>query len=152
MCGYVTCKQNNYETDWSLFSPLISSFVVDWAQNTDWLTFLSSCLSAVWSALNLPSKEKGRSASPLIIIIIFITVTYCFTVPLGFLPWEIRAAIPGESQLRQSSTSKTTLHVGCFRVSMIYRTLTWTTGSWTWSFCMRIQTGPRFTVSIWLRA
>ena len=33
-------------------------------------------------------------------------------VPLGFLPWEIRVAFPGESQLRQSRATQPTVHVG----------------------------------------
>ena len=38
---------------------------------------------------------------------------------------------PGESQLRQSRATQPTVHAGCFRVSIIHRTLTWTTGSLT---------------------
>ena len=52
-------------------------------------------------------------------------------VPMGFLPWEIRVAFPGESQLRQGRVTQLTVHAGCFSVSIIYRTLTWTTGSLT---------------------
>ena len=33
--------------------------------------------------------------------ILFLTFHNCI-VPMGFLPWEIRVALPGESQLRQS--------------------------------------------------
>ena len=40
-------------------------------------------------------------------------------------------AFPRESQLRQSSTTQPTVHAGCFSVSIIHRTLTWTTGSLT---------------------
>ena len=50
---------------------------------------------------------------------------------MGFLPSEIRIALPGESQLRQSRATQPTVHAGCFRVSIIRRTLTWTTGSLT---------------------
>ena len=52
-------------------------------------------------------------------------------VPMGFLPWEIRVAFPGESQLRQSRATQPTVHAGYFSVSIIHRTLTWTTGSVT---------------------
>ena len=62
----------------------------------------------------------------------FLTKTiYNCIVPVGFLPWEIRVAFPGESQLRQSRSTQPTVHAGCFSVSIIHRTLTWTTGSLT---------------------
>ena len=50
---------------------------------------------------------------------------------MGFPPWEIWVAFPGESQLRQSRDTQPTVHDGCFRVSIIHRTPTWTTGSLT---------------------
>ena len=50
---------------------------------------------------------------------------------MGILPWEIRAAFPGESQLRQSRAIRPIVHARCFSVSIIYRTLTWTKGSLT---------------------
>ena len=51
---------------------------------------------------------------------------------MGFPPWEIRVAFLGESQLRQSRLPNLpTVHAGCFSVSIIHRTLTWTTGSLT---------------------
>ena len=43
-------------------------------------------------------------------------------VPLGF---------PVESHLRQSRATQPAVHAGCCRVSIIHRTLTWTTGSLT---------------------
>ena len=52
-------------------------------------------------------------------------------VPGGFLPSKIRVAFPGESQLRQSRATQVTVHGGCFSVSIIHPTLTWTTGSLT---------------------
>ena len=52
-------------------------------------------------------------------------------VPIGFLPREIWVAFPGESQLRQSRATQPTVHAGSFSVSIIQRTLTWTTGSLT---------------------
>ena len=48
-----------------------------------------------------------------------------------FLPWEIRVAVPGESQLQQSRATQPTEHAGCFSVSIIHQPLTWTTGSLT---------------------
>ena len=50
---------------------------------------------------------------------------------MGFLPWEFRVAFPGESQLRYSRATQPTVHAGCFSVSIIHRTLIWTTGSLT---------------------
>ena len=52
-------------------------------------------------------------------------------VPFEFLPWEIRVAFPGECQMRQSRATQPTVHAGCVSVSIIHRTLTWTTGSLT---------------------
>ena len=50
---------------------------------------------------------------------------------MGFLPWELRVAFFGESQLRQSRATQPTVHAECFSASMFHRTLTWTTGSLT---------------------
>ena len=55
---------------------------------------------------------------------------------MGCLPWEIRVAFLGESQLRQSRATRLTVHAECFSVSIIHRTLTWTTGS---SACARVN-------------
>ena len=52
-------------------------------------------------------------------------------VPMEFLPCETRLAFPGESQLRQSRAIQPTARAGCFVVSLIHRTLRWTTGSLT---------------------
>ena len=52
-------------------------------------------------------------------------------VRVAFIPWEIRVAVPGESQLQQSRATRPTVHDGCCSVSIIHRTLTWTTGSLT---------------------
>ena len=38
---------------------------------------------------------------------------------MGFVPWEIRVAFLGESQLRQSRATEPTVHAGCFGVSII---------------------------------
>ena len=50
---------------------------------------------------------------------------------MGFLPWEIRVAFPGESQLQLNRATQLTVHAGSFNVSIIHRTLTWPTGSLT---------------------
>ena len=60
----------------------------------------------------------------------FISFYNCI-VPLEFLPWEIWATFPGESQLQQSHTTQATVHAKCFSVSIIQQTLTRTTGSLT---------------------
>ena len=56
---------------------------------------------------------------------------YNCIVQVRFLPWEIRVAFPGESQLWQSRATQPTVHAGCFSISIIHQTLTWTTGSLT---------------------
>ena len=61
---------------------------------------------------------------------------------MGFLPWEIRAAFPGESQLRQSGAIRPTMHAGCFSISVVLRTLTWSTRSLT---CAQISKRKRVT-------
>ena len=63
----------------------------------------------------------------------FITFFFCYNciAPMGFLPWEIRVAFPGKSQLWQSCATQPIVHAGCFSVSTIHWTLTWTTGSST---------------------
>ena len=48
-----------------------------------------------------------------------------------FFHGKIRVAFPGESLLRQSRATQSMMHAGCFGVSIIHRTLTWTTGSLT---------------------
>ena len=56
----------------------------------------------------------------------FFLQLYC---PNGFLPWEIQVAFPWKSQLWQSRATQPTAHAGCFSVSIIHQTLTWTTRS-----------------------
>ena len=41
-------------------------------------------------------------------------------VPLGFLPWEIWAAFPGERQLQQNCPTEPTAHAGCFSVFHVH--------------------------------
>ena len=52
-------------------------------------------------------------------------------VPMRFLPWDIRVAFPGESQLRQSRATQPTMPAGCFSISIIHQTFTCSTGSLT---------------------
>ena len=52
------------------------------------------------------------------LILIFFRYIYTFyncIVPLQFLTWENRVAVPRESQLRQRRATQPTLHVGCFK-------------------------------------
>ena len=72
-----------------------------------------------------------RMVLSLLFFLIFFNTFYICIVPVRFLPWEIRAAFPGESQLRQSRSTQPTVHAECFSVSIIHRTLTRTTGSLT---------------------
>ena len=44
---------------------------------------------------------------------------YNCIVLMGFLPWEIWVAFPGESQLLQSCTTQPRVHAGCFSVSIV---------------------------------
>ena len=60
---------------------------------------------------------------------------YNCIVPFGFLQWKTQVAFPWESQLQQSHTIQPMVHAGCFSVSIIHRTMTWTTRSLT---CTRI--------------
>ena len=39
---------------------------------------------------------------------------YNCIVPMGFLPWEIRVALPRERQLRQIRATQPMVHAGCF--------------------------------------
>ena len=57
---------------------------------------------------------------------IYNTVYNCI-VPMGFLPWEIRVALPRG----QCHATQPTVHAGCFSVSIAHRPLTRTTGSLT---------------------
>ena len=50
----------------------------------------------------------------------FFFTVYNRIVPMGFLPWEIRVAFPGESQLRESRATQPTVHAGCFSVFIIH--------------------------------
>ena len=49
---------------------------------------------------------------------------------MGFLPWEIQVASPGKASCN-SLVTHPTVHAGCFSVSIIHPTVTWTTGSLT---------------------
>ena len=50
---------------------------------------------------------------------------------MGFLPWEIRIPFPGETQLQQIALPNLGCMLDVFSVSIIHRTLTWTTASLT---------------------
>ena len=64
----------------------------------------------------------------------FTFVTLLFTTVLSqwdFSHGKFELLPPGESQLRQTRSTHTTVHAGCFSVSIIHRTRTWTTESLT---------------------
>ena len=50
-----------------------------------------------------------------------------FYCPNGVLSWENCVSFSGQSQLRQSRATQPTVHAKCFSVSIIHRTLAWTT-------------------------
>ena len=65
-------------------------------------------------------------------MLVCLCVLHC-VLPLGFLPWEIRVAFPGESHLQQSRATQPTVQAGYSSVSILHRILTWTTRSLTCS-------------------
>ena len=71
-----------------------------------------------------PSKVLLNWHCNFFLITFFFVFNNCI-VPMGFLPWKIKVAFPGESQLRQSCAIQPTVHAGCFSVSIIHQTLTW---------------------------
>ena len=76
-------------------------------------------------------RTETESREKLFFVVVFTFTFYNCIVPNRFLPWEIRVAFLAESQLRQSRASQATVHAGCFRISIVHRTLTWTRGSLT---------------------
>ena len=61
---------------------------------------------------------------------------FFFSTTVLFL-WDFsHGKSPRESQLRQSRATQPRVHSGCFSVSIVHRTLTWTTGSLT---CAQMQ-------------
>ena len=92
---------------------------------------------------------KKRKFKPFFVVVVFSSLTCLATVvtrlvpfflPLLFKPYCPTGTspmmgnldcFPQESQLRQSHTSQPTVHAGCFSVSIIHGTLTWTPGSLT---------------------
>ena len=67
----------------------------------------------------------------LLLLLLFCDFFYKCIVSMGFLQWEIRVAFPGKSQLQQSRATQLRVHAERFGDSIIDRTLTWTTGSFT---------------------
>ena len=75
--------------------------------------------TSVFSALpNILDARKHLFAEVVYSGTFYFTFYNCIA-PMGFLPWEIRVAFPGESQLRQGRASQPTVHAGCFSVSII---------------------------------
>ena len=64
-------------------------------------------------------------------LLYFYFTFYNCCVLMGFLPWKNRVAFPGESQPLQSRAIQPSVHGFFFNVSIVHRTLTWTTGSLT---------------------
>ena len=61
---------------------------------------------------------------------IFILFLYNCLVPLGFLPCRFRLLLSWKTSC-DSHATQTSVHAGCFSVSIICQVLTWTTGSLT---------------------
>ena len=64
-------------------------------------------------------------------IVITFLKKYFYFVQMGFLLWQMRVSCSEKSQLQQGRATQPTVHAGCSSVSIIHRTLTWTTGSFT---------------------
>ena len=92
-------------------------------------------LQLIWGAKG-HNKLWWTSTKRLVFLFFYFFYFYNCIVPMGFLPWEIRVAFPGESQRRQIRATQPRVHAGYFSVSIIHRTLTWTMGSLT---CAQMQ-------------
>ena len=68
-------------------------------------------------------KDRPDERPPLLDLFYFNLI-----VPLGFLSGENWVAFLGESELQQSHATQHMVHAGCFTISIIDRTMTWTTG------------------------
>ena len=91
-------------------------------------------LAKVFNAVELPMI--GRMPNLQTTETVFMYFVHCLS-QWEFLPREIRVAFPKESQLQQSRATQPSLikaQAGSFRVSIIHRTLTCTTGALT---CVR---------------
>ena len=104
----------------TLFSPLLVRDKVTCNMNMQSFRFVLGC---VWFCCDHYLKKKKP--------FYFNFAFYDCIVPKGFPPWEVLVVFPKESQLGQSRDTQPTVHAGCFSVSIIPRTLTWTAGSIT---------------------
>ena len=66
-------------------------------------------------------KKENAQANPkrectffFYFLLLFFFTVYNRIVPMGFLPWEIRVAFPGKSQLRLSCATQPTVLAECF--------------------------------------
>ena len=85
-----------------------------------------------WASQNFQNVQ----CQPNTVCTAFDITFYNCIVPMGFHRWEIRGALPGENQQRQSRAAPPTVHAGYFSSSRIHRTLTLKT---TWSLtCTQI--------------
>ena len=78
-------------------------------------------------------QSMTTSMSMLIVLFLYTKDFFFFfyncIVPLGFLPTGNSGCYPREGQLRQSRVTLPAVPAGCFSVSIIHRTRTWTIGS-----------------------
>ena len=120
-------------TQWSLSSNMTwRLFFHPWIMKFVYLQFLRVGTFPLWRKLE--GKGDFATYQPMISVTLctghpfFLKTFYNTVVPVGFLPWEIRVAFLRESQLRQSHATQPRMLAGCFGVSIIHWTLTWTTG------------------------
>ena len=75
------------------------------------------CKAIVYSrswVRKLVNSSRLASLTSAICCVFFLFFFYNCIVPMGFLPWEIRVAFPGESHLQQSRVTQPRVHAGCF--------------------------------------
>ena len=67
------------------------------------------------------AEDDKQAEKPFFFFFFYFTFTfYNYIVPMGFLPWEIRIAFPGENQRRQSRDTLPSGHAGCFSVTIVH--------------------------------
>ena len=94
-----------------------------WDERGRWRSGNTSCLWHFRRLLDTVPCQAAPALRSLFSLgyLLFHLFIYNRTVLLGFLPWEIRVAFLGESQLRQSRATQPTVRAGCFSVSIIQR-------------------------------
>ena len=116
----------------------ICIFVLFLHLNVSYLSVCSSCYLRIWAVCDwsICMNNIMRILFFWMFVCIWLSGTYFFFFlqlypPIGISPMGNRVAFPGESQLRQSRATQPTVHAGRFGVSIVHRTLTWTTESLT---------------------